>query len=107
MIPIFIYALVSTRDTSPRYVGQSVRVFDRLKVHLAAARPGRGAATSEKAVRDWIRRERNDKFNIEARFLEECPDKQTADRQESYWIEELRSRGFQLTNENKGPGKRT
>ena len=111
VVPVFIYALVSTRDNLPRYVGQSVDVFGRLRIHMQCLKPSPdrrdAAATFGKPVYDWIRGEVNAGFQIEARILEECPDKYAADKREAYWISQLRGQGHQLTNETTGNGRRT
>jgi hypothetical protein len=109
--PIFIYALVSTRDKKPSYVGQSLDVEGRLKVHLQCLnlQPTRrdAAATFGKPVYDWIKSEVAAGFQIESRILEECPDKSTADKQETFWIAKIREAGYALHNGTNGSGRRT
>lgn len=110
VLPVFIYALVSTRDDRPCYVGQSLDVPGRLKIHLqclnCADDRRDAAATFGKPVYDWIKREHGAGFQIEARILEETPNKFEADTRERFWISELRSKGFALHNSTSGNGNR-
>jgi hypothetical protein len=95
-VQIFIYALVSTRDNLPRYVGQSWNVEGRRQSHFK----NKGRTSNLIA---WEKAEREAGFAVEARTLEECnPDK--ADAREAAWISTLREKGFDLFNGTTGNG---
>jgi hypothetical protein len=100
MTPAFIYALVSTRDNLPRYVGQSWYVEGRRRAHFKSkSRKGKLA--------EWERAEREAGFSIETRTLEQCEGKDAADVQECYWISKLKSKGYDLFNSTTGNSKIT
>ncbi len=109
--PIFIYALVSTRDDRPGYIGQSVDVEGRHKIHLQCLNPDPerrdAASTFGKPVYEWIRSEIAAGFRIETRIIEETPDNFTADDREGFWIAKLRAAGYTLHNSTGGNGRRT
>ena len=109
--PIFIYALVSTRDDRPGYIGQSVDIEGRHKIHLQCLNPDPerrdAASTFGKPVYEWIRSEVKAGFQIETRVIEETPDSASADNHERCWIAKLRAAGYTLHNSTSGNGHRT
>lgn len=110
MRPIFIYALVSTRDINdPHYIGQSVDALDRTKHHLACLpSPTRKGSAADHAAYEWMREECKVGYDIEVRVVEETPgDKDTADQRERQWIDKLRVAGYKLCNSTKGNRGRT
>ena len=93
--PIFVYALVSTRDEGrlPWYIGQSVDVFGRLKKH---------ALSGHASKVEWIRAERAAGFEIQARILEECDSQAGANNREAYWISRFITINPNLLNGTRG-----
>jgi len=92
--PIFIYALVSTRDGNlPWYIGQSVDVFGRLKKH--------GLSGHASKV-EWIAKELAAGFEIQARVLEECSSQALANEREVFWINRFLTVNPDLLNGTRG-----
>jgi hypothetical protein len=94
MRPIFVYALVSTRDGGlPWYIGQSVDVFGRLKKHVLSGHVSKV---------EWMRAERAAGFEIQARILEECGSQAQANDREAYWIDYFLTINPELLNGTRG-----
>jgi phage FluMu gp28-like protein len=91
-----IYVLIDPRDNRIRYVGKANNTDVRLRNHVKEARKGK---TDHKA--HWLRQVLNDGFYPILEIVEVCSIDNWQDR-EIYWIEQMKRRGYYLTNEKDG-----
>lgn len=92
-----IYYLVSTRNLlNIRYVGKTFNSLNfRLKGHK------NNAKKDNTYIKNWIRKETKDGFEIKIFLIEECKTELWEER-EKFWIAYYKSIGFKLCNSTEG-----
>ena len=85
-LPVTVYALVDPRDSTVRYIGQTMAPVARLSCHLSNV-----SSTAEER-RDWMAELLASGSRPVMVTLERCSVEESASR-ESYWISFYRSRG--------------
>lgn len=88
----YIYVLKDPRDQSIRYVGQTINYEKRLEEHVRDYRRAYRGGKPE-----WMLELRQAGLRPVMEVIEECEPWMVFDR-ERFWIEEMRSRGCNLTN---------
>lgn len=96
MRKVFIYGFVCPFSGEIRYVGKTVDLPQRMRMHYGAAE----MATDTKKVR-WLKKVLSHGFFPEVKILEEANEINWAER-EAWWIMYLTSEGFKLTNTTRG-----
>lgn len=92
-----IYALVDPRDGQPRYIGRSGSGMNRPRQHRTPS-----SLKSRTHKNHWIRQLLENGLNYEIKILLQSPTKLGQNEAEIFWIDEMKKRGFCLTNSTKG-----
>lgn len=99
MSPYLIYALFDPRTNEPRYVGRSIH---GLRIPNRHARPGNLRRESNLHKKRWIESLIKEGLKPEVFVLESLESREATREAEQFWIEVLKSWGFQLTNKTRG-----
>lgn len=102
MSRFLVYGLVDPRTGLVRYVGKSTCGLRRPNQHRA---PGRLAKAGNTHNGNWIRKLQRYGLDYSVTVIAEFQSAEGLFEAEQFWIDELRSRGFRLTNASGGgPG---
>jgi len=106
MYKVFIYTLASTRNPNDiRYVGKTTQTLERrLQGHLCDARKVKKLGKTNRYSLNWINKELNEGYEIIIEELDSMifENKDEWKWLEKYWISQIKTWGFSLTNLTEG-----